>query len=844
MPPLPVNVTTLPTVFINAILENEQKINNDPNSLITKNNDQDQDLLNSFNADREKIFACIQRIEDKIKSLKKDVLKTILIRKDKFAKLYNNSITFRDRIDNLFLEVDEVHKKIHSSENGLKPKLLMALHQLHTITQELQNTASLVDVLNYLNEIQILMNKVQEYMKQGRIEEAAGSINEMDRLLESPPIKTERQVYIFDKLKTQSSIMKETLDQNLDDFLNHAISFKKYEDKEEIVLTVLSSIENENFTILLTSIFVSLTEIDSINMQLSRLKKNVMKYLISPLMKNKDSWKVSTKIEDDDTTAKLIIDKIFILLISIFKFIYTFIFGGLDPMSKRTTILPVANGYASTFGKFISHDLRDVVINEYLSNVIPTETSEFKRFEKVASSVKEFQNEMRKMGFMRQLHSNSDEEDEDERTLGAYVAKVDIHFTVKKRDKMLESGREIILDGDFDSIIVDNEGEKALGLEDKEDKEDIVDKNETLDKKQTPADNQQKQKQDETIFNDEPTEGWDVDWNETWNEDDANGVNSDNLVKEPEKIIDRYSITKKSKLLIDLTISTLKEAQKLNSKSGVRLFQATLDLFDLYCAIMPIYYHDKLSEVPALTMLFRNDCIWLADQLLDIQEQYNNNEKQFILDPLNTFNATKTNIFYNKMVNKLCGLGKEWYDLQLDKQKSGLKEILDEMGGFAQSATDEKFEACQRGMNQVVHTINHLSKILDGVLRPIELYSVLGELIDYVLMQVIDNIEDLYDISAEESEQLNKICVMLYQLEKLFKSTEPYKITNHVENWIKFKHITDILTISLAEIMKRFHSGYLRSFSIDELEGLVCALFADSTLRENSLSEIREGHPI
>jgi len=44
--------------------------------------------------------------------------------------------------------------------------------------------------------------------------------------------------------------------------------------------------------------------------------------------------------------------------------------------------------------------------------------------------------------------------------------------------------------------------------------------------------------------------------------------------------------------------------------------------------------------------------------------------------------------------------------------------------------------------------------------------------------------------------------------------------------------------------MSRFRKGELVCFTIDELEGLICALFADTQLRENTLSEIREGHPV
>ena len=55
--------------------------------------------------------------------------------------------------------------------------------------------------------------------------------------------------------------------------------------------------------------------------------------------------------------------------------------------------------------------------------------------------------------------------------------------------------------------------------------------------------------------------------------------------------------------------------------------------------------------------------------------------------------------------------------------------------------------------------------------------------------------------------------------------------------------MTDILELTQAKIMNRFRNGELVCFTTDELEGLICALFTDSHIRENTLSEIREGHP-
>ena len=57
-------------------------------------------------------------------------------------------------------------------------------------------------------------------------------------------------------------------------------------------------------------------------------------------------------------------------------------------------------------------------------------------------------------------------------------------------------------------------------------------------------------------------------------------------------------------------------------------------------------------------------------------------------------------------------------------------------------------------------------------MRPTEYYTVLGDLIDSVLTCMIDYVEDLYDISEEESHQLNLICTMLFRLEDLFNKKE------------------------------------------------------------------------
>ena len=74
---------------------------------------------------------------------------------------------------------------------------------------------------------------------------------------------------------------------------------------------------------------------------------------------------------------------------------------------------------------------------------------------------------------------------------------------------------------------------------------------------------------------------------------------------------------------------------------------------------MPVFHYNTFSNVPALAMLFRNDCLWLAGQLLAAQEQFMNS---LLSDSEKTGDMEG---LYNETAEKLRELGKEWYDIQI-----------------------------------------------------------------------------------------------------------------------------------------------------------------------------------
>ena len=48
---------------------------------------------------------------------------------------------------------------------------------------------------------------------------------------------------------------------------------------------------------------------------------------------------------------------------------------------------------------------------------------------------------------------------------------------------------------------------------------------------------------------------------------------------------------------------------------------------------------------------------------------------------------------------------------------------------------------------------------------------------------------------------------------------------------------------SIADVSYLFDEGTLIDFTVDELVGLIRALFADTPLRSNTIAKIQRGHP-
>lgn len=246
----------------------------------------------------------------------------------------------------------------------------------------------------------------------------------------------------------------------------------------------------------------------------------------------------------------------------------------------------------------------------------------------------------------------------------------------------------------------------------------------------------------------------------------------------------------------------------------------------LYRALMPLAHYKTLENVPALCMLFVNDCVFLAHIA----------RKRLEL-----------NVSLEQEAVALGELGTQWFRAQVSNQIVVLQESLQEADGFAHAVDGRQYVRQERAIQQVLHVLRHLHSVWAPIMPPRTLLRTMGELVDVVFAKVISMIKALENIGEKESEHLAALCRMLSQgteqmLESTVNSAEGIGAALVVPTWFKFMYLPEILTASLRDLEYLLFDpdsgGALEDYTKGEIVALVRALFADTPHRQRLLGRI------
>ncbi|KAJ7446711.1 hypothetical protein FB451DRAFT_1291273 [Mycena latifolia] len=306
-----------------------------------------------------------------------------------------------------------------------------------------------------------------------------------------------------------------------------------------------------------------------------------------------------------------------------------------------------------------------------------------------------------------------------------------------------------------------------------------------------------------------------------------------------------YLVSGRVRQIINLFEDVLTEGQKFgaskifapvetSSPPGTVLSQSAASILDLYRALYPVKFAGRLKSAPEAPMQFSNDCLYLSGEIARVEAATNVDALAPVKDRL------------AECRHRLKVLGDSWFEDTVEQHRQAANDtILQGAGGFTFTADQDRYDECESAISRVVQDIKRIAQRWKGILNKSKYYMAIGLVTDAAVSRVLEDVLALPDIPEVESHRLSELCRILHGLEALFvedANQEPF-VVDYVPSWFKFSYLSELLEASMVDISYLFDSGALVDFEVDELVGLVRALFADTALRTNTINKLTAGRP-
>eukprot|EP00112_Aurelia_sp_Birch-Aquarium-sp1_P010087 Seg2172.2 transcript_id=Seg2172.2/GoldUCD/mRNA.D3Y31 product="Centromere/kinetochore protein zw10-like" protein_id=Seg2172.2/GoldUCD/D3Y31 len=439
-------------------------------------------------------------------------------------------------------------------------------------------------------------------------------------------------------------------------------------------------------------------------------------------------------------------------------------------------------------------ELSDLIIKECLSGAVPTNNSQLKEYELVIKLTNAFERELVALGFL----------DESCTTLSTYVKDINVHFANKKCQDLLVRARDLMT----------SEIHSMVKVEADEDRARLI----------TQVDEKEKKFSKETRL---LLAGL---------KDIPGSSLGTKIFQFPE-----CRISESTQKLMKLAYDTLIEASLATPQVAIQLFYSVRNMFELFCDVVPIYHRESL-ELPQMAALHYNNSMYLAHNCITLGHQF----KPTLPEALSQGAAT-----FVDLVPVIRKCGEKCFLANLQKQKLQLLEIIRECNGFADLDTEDCVFTTQKAFEQIINQLVRLSRVWKDVL-PQHIYEkCLGLLFHTVLDDIVSQIVQLEDISAEQGTQFHRLLKILvdrsgeiFNLKSKDENTsEDMGFIVSVPSWQKFNEVITMMDSSLQGIVDRWADGkgpLAQCFDAADVKCLVKALFQNTNRRAQALSKIKQ----
>lgn len=274
------------------------------------------------------------------------------------------------------------------------------------------------------------------------------------------------------------------------------------------------------------------------------------------------------------------------------------------------------------------------------------------------------------------------------------------------------------------------------------------------------------------------------------------------------------------------------------AQAATGLYTVPTLLLAMYRATAATCYEKDVAG----NMLMYNDCTRLAERLRAYLADLAHGEQH---SDLPASQRASSRLRLDADLKGLDAFGRRAYGREMEAQRTIVRDLLDGAQGFTNCAVPPYSTECDEAVSITIDRIKDVNKLWSAILSRSALLQSLGSLVSTVISKMISDIEDMSDISEEESKKLKHFCDKFAELGELFAQQQPdgshaSMIGYYTPNWFKFQYLAEILESSLADIKYLWTDSELKlEFEVEEVCDLIRALFAESDYRRKAILDIR-----
>ncbi|KAK3261111.1 hypothetical protein CYMTET_29968, partial [Cymbomonas tetramitiformis] len=312
----------------------------------------------------------------------------------------------------------------------------------------------------------------------------------------------------------------------------------------------------------------------------------------------------------------------------------------------------------------------------------------------------------------------------------------------------------------------------------------------------------------------------------------------------------RCQVSRAAHEVAGLGVRALEEAVYTGGCVAAQLVFAVMETCDLYRALIPVQHLQTLQAAPQLRMILRNDLHYLALELLRLQLVFGKTLEAELRAPVPLAG----------LAPGLAASARAEEAAALAMQEAAILEVLDGAGGLEGLADEERLGNAHKAVQQALHSVRCAASAWRNMLPEDARRHNLICLMQCIGRRLLSDVLSLEDIEEEETVHLQQLLHAALETDALAED-EPgaatageeaeatggehpgdlsAEVLQAVPCWLQLQELARMLDTPMKEITQRWVEGLLPGlgFEAQQVQHLICAVFAPSSLRVDCLAQI------